>query len=166
MRIMSPFTPRALPICAAAFAVLLPMIVAAASPTQGGSAAPPEVLASLNAKLALHPHLALKVAGIRKSPTSSLVKAKQAEPLDTCNTGADNAFSGSSALAPAKANVPPSRTAFSVRTWLAAAAAWLPKAGKPPSVSKSAATPQELALQKATATGAYAPPPPAKAYLP
>lgn len=165
MRPNSSTTLKTLAASVTAYATLITTPLAAETPTKTATPATPEVLASLSAKLALHPGLALKIAGIHGNPTASLVKAKRAEPVESCTSSVEEA-STPEQPAPATATKPQPRPAFSVHAWLTAAATWFPKAGSPPATKKPALTPAELAQQKATATGAYAPAPPAKAYIP
>lgn len=160
---------RTLEILAAAVtacATLFATTGAAEAPTPTSASAAPEVLASLSAKLALHPGLALKIAGIHNNPTAPLVKAKRAEPLDGCTSGLAEAPTAGQPASPSAVTAVP-RPAFSVHTWLAAAAQWFPKASMASTTKKKAAiTAAELAQQKATATGVYAPVQPAKAFVP
>ncbi len=147
------------------YATLITTPVAAETPTKTANPAAPEVLASLSAKLALYPGLALKIAGIHNNPTASLVEAKRAEPVESCTSSVEDA-STPAQPAPATATQAQPRPAFSVRAWLTAAATWFPTAGSLQATKKPAITSAELAQQKATATGVYAPTPPAKAYVP
>lgn len=137
MRTKSSLALKILPACVALYATVVTTVVTAESPTQTSTSAAPEVLASLSAKLALHPKLAAKVLGIHNGPATSLVKAKRAEPLDACTSSTNHTPTQAHHEVQASSAAQTIRPAFSVRTWLSTAAAWFSTAHKETAVKKA-----------------------------